>query len=88
MSRGATVRPGVTDDRGLAGARERFLAGEPVKSGQVRDTILASWWRSRRWNVAADLYRFKTRRRVCDLRFGLMSWLGQDRGSCPFASCI
>jgi len=54
MSRGATVRPGVTDDRGLAGARERFLAGEPVKPGQVRDTILASWWRSRRWNVAAD----------------------------------
>ena len=34
------------------------------------------------------LYRFRTRRRVCDLRFGLMSWLGQDRGSCPFASCI
>src|ERR1039458_5027805 len=54
MSRGATVRPGVTDDTGLAGARERFLAGEPVKPGQVRDTILASWWRSRRWNVAAD----------------------------------
>ena len=20
----------------------------------MRDTILASWWRSRRWNVAAD----------------------------------
>jgi transcriptional regulator of acetoin/glycerol metabolism len=54
MSRRADVRPGVTDDSRLAGARERFLAGEPVEPGQVRDTILSSWWRSRRWNVAAD----------------------------------
>ncbi len=54
MSRGAIVRLGVTDDTALAGARERFLAAEPIEPGQVRDTILASWWRSRRWNVAAD----------------------------------
>jgi transcriptional regulator of acetoin/glycerol metabolism len=54
MSRGAIVRPGVTDDTAMAGARERFLAAEPIEPGQVRDTILASWWRSRRWNVAAD----------------------------------
>src|SRR5216683_1269610 len=54
MSRGAIVRPGVTDDTALAGARERFLAAEPIEPGQVRDTILASWWRSRRGNVAAD----------------------------------
>src|SRR6266849_8647798 len=54
MSRGAIVRLGVTDDTALAGARERFLAAEPIEPGRVRDTILASWWRSRRWNVAAD----------------------------------
>ncbi len=54
MSRGPAVRPDVTGDTGLAEARERFLAAEPVEAGQVRDTILASWWRSRRWNVAAD----------------------------------
>src|SRR5260370_9201828 len=54
MSRGAIVRLGVTDDPALAGARERFLAAEPIEPGRVRDTILASWWRSRRWNVAAD----------------------------------
>jgi transcriptional regulator of acetoin/glycerol metabolism len=54
MSRGATARPGVTDDTAMAEARERFLTAEPIEPGQVRDTILASWWRSRRWNVAAD----------------------------------
>ena len=38
----------------LARTRERFLTAEPIEPDQVRDTILASWWRSRRWNVAAD----------------------------------
>jgi sigma-54 dependent transcriptional regulator, acetoin dehydrogenase operon transcriptional activator AcoR len=38
----------------LARSRERFLTAEPVEPADVRDTILASWWRSRRWNVAAD----------------------------------
>lgn len=37
----------------LARTRERFLSEEPVSSG-VRDTILASWTRSRQNNVAAD----------------------------------
>ena len=54
MSRGATVRPDVTDDHALAQARQRFLTAEPVEPDQVRDTILASWWRSLRSNVAAD----------------------------------
>jgi sigma-54 dependent transcriptional regulator, acetoin dehydrogenase operon transcriptional activator AcoR len=54
MSRGARLRPGVTDDRRLARARERFLTAEPVEPGQVRDTILASLRRSRAWHVAAD----------------------------------
>jgi hypothetical protein len=53
MSRGAVVAPEVTDGTGLARARQRFLAAQPVEPGQVRDTILASWQRSRRWNVAA-----------------------------------
>ena len=43
----------TTKDR-LAEARERFLAAEPVDNHAVRKPILASWWRSRQWNVAAD----------------------------------
>jgi transcriptional regulator of acetoin/glycerol metabolism len=38
----------------LAEARDRFLAAEPVDPSVVRKPILASWWRSRQWNVAAD----------------------------------
>jgi transcriptional regulator of acetoin/glycerol metabolism len=38
----------------LAEARERFLKTESVDERAVRSTILASWWRSRTWNVAAD----------------------------------
>jgi sigma-54 dependent transcriptional regulator, acetoin dehydrogenase operon transcriptional activator AcoR len=38
----------------LADAREQFLAAEPVDQSIVRKPILASWWRSRQWNVAAD----------------------------------
>jgi transcriptional regulator of acetoin/glycerol metabolism len=52
MPGGTIVRPDVTDTR-LAEARERFLAGEPVEPGRVREVILASWRRCRAWNVAA-----------------------------------
>jgi transcriptional regulator of acetoin/glycerol metabolism len=38
----------------LAEARDRFLAAEPVDQAAVRKPILASWWRSRQWQVAAD----------------------------------
>jgi sigma-54 dependent transcriptional regulator, acetoin dehydrogenase operon transcriptional activator AcoR len=38
----------------VAVARQRFLAAESVPSDQVRAAILASWWRSRQWKVAAD----------------------------------
>ena len=41
----------------LASARDRFLASLPVDRGVVREPILASWWRSREWNVAADRLR-------------------------------
>ena len=33
----------------------------------------------------AGVYRFRTRRRYCDLRFGRMNRLRQDRGLCLFA---
>src|SRR5580704_11062049 len=38
----------------LAEARVQFLQAEPVDSGMVRKPILASWWRSRQFHVAAD----------------------------------
>ncbi|MBU2666895.1 GAF domain-containing protein [Actinoplanes bogorensis] len=41
-------------DERLAKTREQFLTAEQVDPHQVRDAILASWWRSRRWKVAAD----------------------------------
>jgi sigma-54 dependent transcriptional regulator, acetoin dehydrogenase operon transcriptional activator AcoR len=43
-----------TDGDRLAKTRERFLTADSFEPNQVRDTILASWWRSRHWNVAAD----------------------------------
>jgi transcriptional regulator of acetoin/glycerol metabolism len=49
----ASTRLHGTGDR-LAVARDRFLAAEPVAPGVVREPILASWWRSREWNVAAN----------------------------------
>lgn len=39
---------------GLAQARELFLTSEPVAAGVVRESILASWTRSRDWQVAAN----------------------------------
>ena len=54
MSRSLTSRPRLTSGDRLAANRERFLTAEPVEPNQVRDTILASWWRSKDWKVAAD----------------------------------
>jgi sigma-54 dependent transcriptional regulator, acetoin dehydrogenase operon transcriptional activator AcoR len=54
MSPAAARPPALTDGDRLAETRVRFLTAETVDPNQVRDTILASWWRSRRWNVAAD----------------------------------
>ncbi|HEX9540082.1 MAG TPA: GAF domain-containing protein [Streptosporangiaceae bacterium] len=47
-------RPQIADGDRLAKTRERFLTADTFEPNQVRDTILASWWRSRQWNVAAD----------------------------------
>jgi len=49
----ASPPPPTSRDQ-LAEARVRFLQAEPVDSGAVRKPILASWWRSRQWQVAAD----------------------------------
>jgi transcriptional regulator of acetoin/glycerol metabolism len=49
---GATVAAVERDP--LAEARERFLAADSVDPAAVREPILASWWRSREWHVAAD----------------------------------
>jgi len=38
----------------LAREREHFLTAEPVKPGVVRDSIIASWNRSKEWLVPAD----------------------------------
>jgi sigma-54 dependent transcriptional regulator, acetoin dehydrogenase operon transcriptional activator AcoR len=49
----ASVRLHGAGDR-LAIARDRFLAAQSVDPAVVREPILASWWRSREWNVIAD----------------------------------
>jgi transcriptional regulator of acetoin/glycerol metabolism len=50
----ASVDARTDGDDALAAARERFLAAEPITPTAVREPILASWWRSRDWGVAAD----------------------------------
>ncbi|MEV7382815.1 sigma-54-dependent Fis family transcriptional regulator [Streptomyces lydicus] len=47
-------RPRRRGARELAAAREQFLSAGTVDAGQVRQTIAASWWRSRTWEIAAD----------------------------------
>jgi len=54
MRPASSGKPIQTDGDGLADTRVRFLTAEPVEPGRVRGPILASWWRSRESNVAAD----------------------------------
>lgn len=54
MAPSASPLPPSADSDRLAKARERFLTSDPVLPGAVRAPILASWWRSREWQVAAD----------------------------------
>ena len=54
MMPSAAPLPPSVGSRRLAAARERFLTSDAVTPGAVRAPILASWWRSREWNVAAD----------------------------------
>jgi transcriptional regulator of acetoin/glycerol metabolism len=46
--------PTPTDGDGVAASRVRFLTAEAPNPAEVRETILASWSRSREMNVAAD----------------------------------
>jgi sigma-54 dependent transcriptional regulator, acetoin dehydrogenase operon transcriptional activator AcoR len=39
---------------GIVRARTSFLVSEAVTDGEVRDTILASWRRSREWDIPVD----------------------------------
>jgi sigma-54 dependent transcriptional regulator, acetoin dehydrogenase operon transcriptional activator AcoR len=50
----ASVRRGALADSQIAQAREKFLTQGMAHPPEVRDAILASWRRSREWNVAAD----------------------------------
>ena len=54
MPPGSTHLPEIAESELLAKTREQFLTAEAIDPNQVRDAILASWWRSRHWNVAAD----------------------------------
>jgi transcriptional regulator of acetoin/glycerol metabolism len=47
-------RPKRSDDDGLALTRIRFLTEQSVDHNEVRDAILASWWRSQQSQVPAD----------------------------------
>ena len=51
--------PTQSDGTALALARERFLQVETLEAPEVRQAILASWWRSREWKVAADRLELK-----------------------------
>src|SRR5580700_10397067 len=53
MAHASSPPPKTSRDR-LAEARVRFLTADAVDQNVVRRPILASWWRSRQWNVAAD----------------------------------
>ncbi|HWD03706.1 MAG TPA: helix-turn-helix domain-containing protein [Amycolatopsis sp.] len=44
----------LPDEDGLARTRIRFLTSESVEPDQVREAILASWFRSRQFHVPAD----------------------------------
>ena len=51
---GDNLMPMPGDDEALARSRVRFLTSETVEPRQVREAILASWWRSREFHVSAD----------------------------------
>jgi transcriptional regulator of acetoin/glycerol metabolism len=53
MAHASSPPPQTSRDR-LAEARVRFLSTEPLDNSAVRKPILASWWRSRQFHVAAD----------------------------------
>ncbi len=62
----------------------RYHAEKGRQEGPIRPVQL----QAARLLPLQDVYRFRTRRSGCDLQFGRMSRVGQDRGLCLFASSI
>ena len=71
-----------------------YGTGRIDASGRVADHVVScalGWREGDRLTLTASpgvvtaLYRFRTHRGCCGLRFGRMNWLRQDRGLCPFA---
>ncbi len=60
----------------------KIVSGEQ-HGGQVRSGLAAVNWCVTR-SSCTSLYRFRTRRRGCDLWFGRIVMLGQDGGLCLF----
>jgi Protein kinase domain len=57
-------------------------------SGQLPvDTAVSLVVQAEALQAAHALYRFRTRFRVCELRFGVVGGVGQDRGSCVPVCC-
>ena len=78
--------PGVQGCRALlgSGTRTRRFAARSAGSATSRATG-SGWQHCRDW---FPVYRVRTRRRGCDLRFGQMIRLRQDRGLCLSGSSI
>ena len=87
------ARSGVGHDGG--GARGRYAV--QVRDDLGRVVVRGPWLRERLGGPhqlgglrgpGTGLYRIRTRCRGCDLRFGQMNRVGQDRGLCLVASSI
>ena len=78
----------------VRGAKKRALLallalhrGEPVSADRLIDVLWGDGLAAKPANALQALYRFRTRSRCCELRFGQMGRLRQDRGSCAFGCC-
>ncbi len=67
-------------------SRQRSQDGLAARDGDPRAGEVTGLVRGEQ-HVYRSLYRFRTRRRCCDLRIGWMSRLRQDRGSCA-SGCL
>ena len=85
------ARPGQADRNAAAFTAKsagRDPGGRRVQPPGAVAIRLGADLHPRRVARGAALYRFKTRRRDPELRFGLASRLRQDRGSCLSVCCI
>jgi hypothetical protein len=63
-------------------AYDRVLAGQARSERQLTEETLAGL------RFVRNLYRSRTLRMICELRFGRVGGLRQDRGSCLSVCCI